>query len=128
LIYTLSGILAALAVALVAGRVSWNWGLRGLSGRTRLWAKAHRLAGWAGMGSRVAETPREWSRRVGGAIDRSDDAEQLATAYEESRYGRPDLQRIDDESAEGAYKRLRSALFSAVLRRKPSKARTRKQK
>lgn len=120
LLWVLGGMLTILAALFAAGRLTWNWGLAGLSGRAQLWAKAHRLAGWAGMGSRAAETPREWSRRVGGAIDRADDARQLASAYEELRYGRPDLQRIDDESTASSYKRLRRALISAVIRRKPA--------
>ncbi|MBA4179553.1 MAG: hypothetical protein C0506_03095 [Anaerolinea sp.] len=121
LLYALAGVLTMMAVLFIAGRMTWNWGLGGLSGRARLWAKAHRLASWAGMGGRAAETPREWSRRVGGAVDRAEEAQRLAEAYEESRYGRPDLQRIDDESAAGSYRQLRGALLSAVLRRKPAK-------
>ena len=121
LLYVLAGMLTLLVALFLAGRVTWNWGLGELSPRARLWAKAHRLASWAGMGSRTSETPREWSRRVGTAVDRADEAGRLAAAYEEARYGRPDLQRIDDASAASSYKQLRGALVSAVLRRKPPK-------
>ncbi len=117
LIYLLAGALAAFAALALAGRVTWNWGMGGLEGRPRLWAKAQRLAGWAGLGARPAETPREWSRRVGQAIDLPDDAIQLSDAYEEARYGRPDLQRIDDDVAAGAYERLRNTLLGRVFKR-----------
>ncbi|MGI8926655.1 MAG: DUF4129 domain-containing transglutaminase family protein [Tepidiformaceae bacterium] len=117
LIYSLAGALVALVALLVAGRLTWNWGLGDLDGRARLWAKVQRLGGWAGMGPHPAETPREWSYRVGSAVDMRDDAVQLSDAYEEARYGRPDLQRIDDETASNAYTRLRNSLVQRVLRR-----------
>jgi transglutaminase-like putative cysteine protease len=118
LIWTLAGILTVIVAALLAARVSWNWGLGGLDERARLWAKSHRLAGWVGLGGRPEETPREWSRRVGTAVAREDDARRLAEAYEEARYGRPDLQRIEDEDAATAYRELRNTLFGRIFRRK----------
>ena len=54
---------------------------------------------------------------MGAAIEREPDAIQLAEAYEEVRYGRPDLQRVDESETRGAYLKLRSALASTVLRR-----------
>ena len=121
LVLGMAGVLAAFAMAGLAGRVAWNWGLGDLDGRARLWAKTQRLAGWAKLGSKPAETPREWSRRMGRTIDREDDAIQLSNAYEESRYGRPDLVRIDDEDAESSYKNLRGALVAKLTRRKTKK-------
>ena len=53
-----------------------------------------------------------------------DEAQHLAKAFEESRYGRPDLQRIDDADAAKSYSGLRGALFGAILRRKPPTAKT----
>ena len=103
--------------------MTWNWGLSGVTGHARLWAKAQRLASWAGLGSRAAETPREWSRRIGSVVAKPTEAEHLARAFEESRYGRPDLQRIDEEDASASYKGLRGALLAAVMRRKPTAAR-----
>ena len=119
LIWALSGLLALIVAGYVAGRVTWNWGLSGVTGHARLWAKAQRLASWAGMSSRAAETPREWSRRIGTAVAKPDEAKHLAQAFEESRYGRPDLQRIGEEEAASSYKGLRGALMAAILRRKP---------
>jgi len=115
LIYTLAGILTFAVATLLASRVAWNWGLGGLEGHTRLWAKVHRLAGWAGLRGSAAETPREWSRRLGSTIGRPDDAASLAAAYEESRYGRPGLRRVDEEVAVGSYRKLRNALAARIL-------------
>ncbi|MEO8539702.1 MAG: transglutaminase domain-containing protein [bacterium] len=121
LILSLCGALAAFAAIAFSGRVAWNWGLGSLDGRAKLWAKTQRLAGWAKLGSRQHETPREWSRRMGKAIDQEPAAIQLSDAYEEARYGRPDLVRIDDADAERSYKNLRGALFAKLTRRKPKK-------
>ncbi|MBI2764733.1 MAG: transglutaminase domain-containing protein [Chloroflexi bacterium] len=118
LIWSLVGALVVLATVALAGRISWNWGLGGLDGRARWWAKTQRIAGWAKLGSRPAETPREWSRRLGEAIAVPDATARLADAYEEARYGRPDLQRIDDAEAESSYKRVRNALWSKLFHRK----------
>jgi transglutaminase-like putative cysteine protease len=117
LIWSLAGVLALIVAGLIAGKVTWNWGLSDLSGRARLWAKVHRLARWSGLGGPRSETPREWSHRVGEAAGCGDDAARLAAAYEEARYGRPDLQRIDDEDATGAYRRMRNALGNHLLHR-----------
>lgn len=118
IVFALAGLLVAAVAIVFSGRVAWNWGLGDLDGRAKLWAKTQRLAGWAKIGARPAETPREWSRRLGKTIDREDDALMLSNAYEESRYGRPDLARIDDEEAETSYRNLRSALAAKLLRRK----------
>ncbi len=131
LIYSLLALLAVAAVGLLGSRFAWNFGMGGLEGRARLWAKTQRLAGWAGLGSRPAETPREWSRRVGEAVAVPGEASRLAAAYEEARYGRPEAQRIADDDAASAYRRLRNALWSRVFRRKhddPAGARTRRRK
>lgn len=118
LIWSLAGALAAVAVAGLSGRLAWNWGLGGLHGDRRLWAKTQRFAGWARLGGRESETAREWSRRVGSAIERPDEAKRLAEAYEETRYGRPDLERSDPEATKSAYIRLRNTLLPRVFRRK----------
>lgn len=117
LIWSLTAVLTLIVAALLAARITWNWGLGGLEGRERLWAKVQRLGRWAHVSAMPTETPREWSRRLGTAVDRPEDADELADAFEEARYGRPDLQRIDEETASGAYLRLRNALVSAILGR-----------
>ncbi|MDZ7727673.1 MAG: transglutaminase domain-containing protein [Dehalococcoidia bacterium] len=111
------GAVVVLAIAGGAGFATWNWGLSGLEPRAKLWAKTQRLGRWAGLSTHEDETPREWSRRAGQAVGYESEALNLAQAYEESRYGRPDLQRIDDDEVQGAYTRLRKALLRRVFRR-----------
>jgi transglutaminase-like putative cysteine protease len=112
------GILALLLSAALGLRLAWNWGLSGLDSRARLWAHTQRLAGWAGLGSRPAETPREWSRRLGESIQREEPAARLSEAYEESRYGRPDQLRIDDAEAVASYRSLQGPLLGRILGRR----------
>jgi len=116
--WALTGVLGFIAASGLAARVAWNWGMGGLEARARMWAKAQRLAGWTGLGTRPVETPREWSRRVGRAIEREAEAITLTEAYEEARYGRPDRRRVGDEDAEQSYRSLRAALFAKLMRRK----------
>jgi transglutaminase-like putative cysteine protease len=117
LIWSLVAALVVVAATFLAGRLTWNWGLGGLDARGRLWAKTQRLGRWARLGPAPAETAREWSRRMGDTIAMPDDAGRLADAYEEARYGRPDLQRVDDAEASSAYVRLRNTLLGTILRR-----------
>jgi len=116
------GLLSLLAAGALGLRVAWNWGLSGLDQRARLWAHTQRLAGWAGLGAREAETPREWSRRLGRAIQREEPAERLGQAYEESRYARPGQYRVDDGEAVASYRSLRSALLGRLFGRKNRQA------
>ncbi len=117
LIWTLVGVLLTAAALVFAGRLGWNWGMSSLDERSRLWAKTNRLASWGGLGSKPAETPREWSRRMGAVVHQEEEAVSLARAYEETRYGRPDLQRMDDAEASSAYLKLRKALAGFVINR-----------
>ncbi|MFN0146704.1 MAG: transglutaminaseTgpA domain-containing protein [Dehalococcoidia bacterium] len=123
LIWSLIGVLLVFATAAFSGRLAWNWGLGGIEGNARLWAKTQRVAAWARLGSGSAETPREWSRRVGEAVAQPDAASNLASAYEETRYGRPDLERVDPEETQSAYRRLRNTLFATVFRSRAPKKR-----
>lgn len=126
IVYVLAGILAVIAMGGLATRVAWNWGMGGLEGRAQMWAKTQRMAGWVGLGSRQAETPREWSRRMGRAVEQEEAAVTLSDAFEEARYGRPDLQRIDEEEAAGSYKSLRAALVAKLLHRRQRPPRSKK--
>ena len=117
LIWTLVALLTAALVATLAAQAAWNWPVRGLEGVPRLWAKAQRLGTWAGFQPDERATPREWSRQVGEAVELPDDARQLATAYEEARYGRPDLRRYDEDETLRAYVTLRNALVARIFRR-----------
>jgi transglutaminase-like putative cysteine protease len=111
LVWTLTG-LAVVAVGVAgAGRVAWTWGLAGLEGPVRLWARVQRLAGWTRAGAVDGETPREFARRLGHRIQRPDETSRLADAYEEARYGRPDLQRVDPATTEDSYREVRNGLL-----------------
>jgi transglutaminase-like putative cysteine protease len=124
LIWSLVGAFAFLAVLGVSGRVAWNWGLGGLEGTTRLWAKSQRFATWASLPGGPAETPREWSRRVGSAVSDEPSARQLAVAFEESRYGRPDFTRSDPGETQSAYRAMRTRLLKrAASRLQPKRER-----
>ncbi len=115
LIYSLVGALVAIVAVVFAGRLTWNWGLAGLDGPAKMWARVQRLAGWAKLGGDEAETPREWARRVGPATAREDDAAVMASAFQHARYGRPDSPAPDSpESTDESYRGLRNALLKLV--------------
>jgi hypothetical protein len=117
LIWSLVGALVAAVAIFFAGRTAWNWGLGGLEGPVRLWARTQRVARWARLGPQSPETPRQWSRRLGTTIAKPHETGRLADAFEEARYGRPDLQRVDPATTEDAYKQVRNTLFKGLIRR-----------
>lgn len=118
LIWSLTAALVVVAVSATGFRFAWNWGLGGLDGPSKLWARVQRLAGWAKLGPRQAETPREWSRRLGSTIERERETTQLASAFEEVRYGRHAPKGVGDSEVQAAYRPVRNALAARVLRRK----------
>lgn len=118
LIWGLAVALALAAMAALSLRVAWNWGLSGLDGPVRLWAKAQRLAGWAALSGPRTETPREWSRRVGDAVGEEESAAGLARAFESVRYARPgSAASAPGGEARASYTRLRNTLVKRILRR-----------
>lgn len=117
-LWTLAAALGVAALAAMSGYLAWTLPVRGLSGRARWWAQAQRLGGWAGARAVEGETAREWSRRAGETASEPTAARSLADAYEESRYGRPDLLRYEDSDAEQAYTALRKAFVRRILRRR----------
>ncbi|MGK2964849.1 MAG: transglutaminase domain-containing protein [Tepidiformaceae bacterium] len=116
LIWSMSAILTVLVAVTIAGRITWNWGLAGLEGRSRAWARVQRLSRWAGLDGASSETPREWSRRVGTAVERPSDANVLASGYQESRYGRADARQVTDAEVDQSYRSLRGVLLKRILR------------
>lgn len=118
LIWSLAGALLVAAAIALSGRLYWLWGLRGLDGVPRQWASVERLAGWAGFEPGGAESARRWGRRVGESLAREEAAGELSAAYEETRYGPPDLERVDAEETAGSYRVLRNALLGLVVGRK----------
>ena len=118
LIWSLAGALLVAAVIALSGRLYWLWGLRGLDGVPRQWASVERLAGWAGFEPGGTESARRWGSRVGESLAREEAADELSAAYEETRYGPPDLERVDAEETAGSYRVLRNALLGLVVGRK----------
>jgi len=125
LIWALVAAAFAMLITFIGLRMFWNRGMRGLDRHSQLWTKVQRAANLAGIRSRSYETPREFSRRVGFVVDRPAEAQQLAQAYEEVRYGRPGSPRSDPAAAERAYTMLRNKLFGGILRRRELKQRER---
>ncbi|GBD24272.1 Protein-glutamine gamma-glutamyltransferase [bacterium HR29] len=115
LIWALAALVAILAAAATGARLAWGWGLGGLPATAALWAKVQRLGSWAGIRPVHFETPREYAARLGAAVRRPKAATTLAAAYEETRYGRPDLVRADPDETQRSYVRLRNALVKKVL-------------
>ncbi len=117
LFWGIGGALAALAAALLGGRLLWAWGLRGLRGMPRQWGGVERLAGWAGLRAADSESARRWGERLGEALGRPDEAEALSAAFEEARYGPPDLERTSADETADAYRALRNALAARLIGR-----------
>jgi transglutaminase-like putative cysteine protease len=106
--------------ALTAGglKVAWEWGMGGLSRPAQLWEKTARLATLAGIRPKTHETPREFSARLGRAVDGAEGAGHLAAAYERTRFGQKQLSDDEAEGAESAWRSVRSALARRLLRRR----------
>ena len=119
IIWSVGGALVALVVVSMGARVFWVWGLRGLSGMPRQWGGIERLARWAGLQAAESETVRQWGVRLGDALEHPSEATALSTAFEEARYGPPDMERADTEEAGEAYRVLRNALAARILGRRP---------
>ena len=117
LFWGIGGALAALAAALLGGRLVWMWGLRGLRGMPRQWGGVERLAGWAGLRAADSESARRWGERLGEALGRPDEATALSAAFEEARYGPPDLERSSADETADAYRALRNALAARLIGR-----------
>ena len=121
LIYSVGGVAAVVVLMLLGSRLYWVWGLRGLSGMPRQWGGIERLAGWAGLRASEAETVRQWGDRLGAALERPAEAATLSTAFEEARYGPPDLDRSDPDQTGEAYRALRNALAARIFGRRTAR-------
>ena len=122
LIFVALGVLAVLGATGGVANMAWNYQFRGLTGVRRSWAKVQRLGGWTGLEPMEEETASEWSRRLADSIELPAETKALADAYEESRYGRPDLVRADPEETETAYLSLRGRVGREVLQTKTEKS------
>mgnify|MGYP001388577656 CR=1 FL=1 len=118
LIWSLGGALLVIVLVTLGGRTYWVWGLRSLDGVPRQWAAIERLASWAGFQTPANESARQWGRRVGVELDHETAAVALSEAYEEARYGPPDLERIELNETSVPYQLLRNALLRHIFRLK----------
>ena len=121
IIWSVGGAAVALVIVSMGARVFWVWGLRGLSGMPRQWGGIERLSGWAGLRADESETVRQWGSRLGEALEHQAEAATLSTAFEEARYGPPDLERTDMEEAGEAYRVLRNALLARIFGRRSAR-------
>ena len=121
IIWSVGGAVVALVVVSMGARVFWVWGLRGLNGMPRQWGGIERLAGWAGLQAAESETVRQWGTRLGDALEHPAEAATLSTAFEEARYGPPDLERTDTDEAGEAYRILRNALAARIFGRRSAR-------
>jgi Transglutaminase-like superfamily len=124
LIWVVVGLVAVGAAGGGGAMFAWHWQFRGLEGTPRLWAKAQRLGEWTGLETTDRETAREWSGRLAETTEMPQESKTLSDAYQESRYGRPDLVRFDPEETDAAYMTLRAALVAKILHRKPRERNT----
>ena len=106
------------AIAAGGAKVAWEWGMGGLSRPAQLWEKTARLATLAGVRPSTHETPREFSARLGGAVDGAEGAGYLAAAYERTRFGQKELSDDEADGVESAWRSVRSALARRLLRRR----------
>ena len=113
------------AVIALSGRLYWLWGLRGLDGVPRQWASVERLAGWAGFEPGGTESARRWGSRVGESLAREEAADELSAAYEETRYGPPDLERVDAEETAGRTGSCETRSSASSSDARPQRTRTR---
>ncbi len=120
-VWSLGGALVVAAVVALGTRLYWLWGLRGLWGLPRQWGGLERLAGWVGLEADEAESASRWGDRLGKALGCEEEAAALSDAFEEARYGPPDLERTSADDTRVAYRALRNALAARLLGRKPAR-------
>ena len=115
----LGGIAAVFAVAGIAGRFAWGYGLGGLSHPARLWEKTQRLARLSNTAAQLNETPREFATRISHAVPGTDAAGYLAARYERDRFGRDAITEQETERLDAAWVSVRGAMLRRILRLKP---------
>ncbi|MBI2864321.1 MAG: transglutaminase domain-containing protein [Chloroflexi bacterium] len=96
----------------------WQKGLSTLTLPLQVYEKMCRLAGFAGLGPQVSQTPYEYARSLGRGIpDSAADVEQIARAYTSIAFGR---KRLVGESTEieSAWRRVRNRLLRKIVVRK----------
>ncbi len=118
IIWSVGGVLVVVLLFTSGTRLYWSWGLRGLSGVPRQWGGIEQLSRWAGLQADESETVRQWGNRLGDSLERPEEAAALSTAFEQTRYGPPDLDRSDEDASGEAYRALRNALAARIFGRR----------
>ncbi len=115
---SLGPVIGIAAVGMVGGggALAWRWSLRGLTPAERSWKSTQRLAGWAGIRAREAETPVEYAGGLGQTIYEPEAATTLAHLYGRVRFGRKALSEADAQEADQAWRTMRGKLLRKVLR------------
>ncbi len=115
--YALAAGAGACVLAIVAGWWGWNRGMARLQPASRAWAKAARLAAWAGAPPDATQTPREYASALVRRFDGVEPVRDIAAAYERARYAGP--RGPDDEAdaaVEAAWRAVRVRLLRRALR------------
>jgi transglutaminase-like putative cysteine protease len=107
-----------IALLLLGGRYAWEFGLGSLPRPAQAWEKTQRLARWARLGGRPAETPREFASRLRSQAPDAAAVGYLASLYERARFGHKVLSEDEAERLESAWASARNALLRRVLRLK----------
>ena len=111
-------VIVALLVLVAALQILWNLALRGLALEQQVYAKMARLGRLAGVGRSASQTPREYAGSLAAALPRvAGDAALVATGYSAVTYGAPAQASVDDLSLREAWKRVRGAMLSRIIRR-----------
>ncbi len=109
---------AAIVVAVVALRLGWERGVRGLSAPERRWAKVQRLASWAGIPTGDARTPSEAATALDRYLGEPAALAALARSFTRVRYGRPGEETAEEARARDEdYRRVSRRLWRLAARR-----------
>ena len=113
--WPLIGVGAVVALA-GAGRLAWEFSLRGLRPGERAWTSVQRLSGPAGVPVDPADTPMEHAAGVGRAVHAPAATRTIAEAYVRARFGRKSLSEDDVVEVRRAWRSVRGRLLRRILR------------
>jgi transglutaminase-like putative cysteine protease len=111
------GALGAVAGLAVTGSLAWRRSLAGLPYPQQVWEKTVRLASWAGYPPAPGQTPASFARALARRHRGVPHVEDLAAAYNRSRFGHRDAEPGEAGRLERVWRQLRGPLLGEVLRR-----------
>jgi hypothetical protein len=107
----------ALALTLASGAsYAWLHGLRSLSVPARLWEQTVRLASWARVPPAASQTPREYADTLRARLPGVDGIDELADAYVRQRFGARQIDALERNRLETAWRAVRGRLLRRMLR------------